>query len=89
MSVPDPTQSALQAVMAERHKQDAKWGVQDHSLEWWHLILAEETGELAQAILENHFGGPKGCNVRLEAVQVAAVALAIVECIDRNKLVQL
>ena len=38
----------------------------------------------AQAILERRFGGPAGAGLVVEAVQVAAVALAIVECCERN-----
>ncbi len=72
----------------ERSMQDAKWGVQNHAPEWWLAILMEEVGELAQAILETHFdngtdlGGT--ANIRKEAVQCAAVAMAMIECIDRN-----
>lgn len=82
---------ALQDVIDERNRQDYKWGEQNHAPEWWLAILGEEYGELAQAILETHFdanpdGSPHGgiSNIRKEAVQCAAVALALVECIDRN-----
>lgn len=81
---------ALIDVLNERERQDKKWGVQDHPLEWWYAILGEENGELAEALLETHFdNGPsarvKGgtANIRKEAVQVAAVALAMIEAIDR------
>jgi len=84
---------AICSVLNERKRQDKKWGVQDHTLEWWLAILMEEVGEMAEAILETHFkntrwakpekGGHK--NIRFEAVQVAAVALAMIECIDRDK----
>ena len=76
----------------ERSMQDEKWGVQNHSPEWWLAILMEEVGELAQAILETHFDKnpehlTKGgvANIRHEAVQCAAVAMALIECIDRNQ----
>jgi hypothetical protein len=48
----------------------------------------EEVGELAQAVVETHFdngtdlGG--NANIRNEAVQCAAVAMAMIECIDRT-----
>lgn len=76
----------------ERQRQDEKWGVQNHEPEWWLTILMEEVGELAQAILETHFDKnpehlTKGgiMNIRKEAVQCAAVAMALIECIDRNQ----
>lgn len=75
---------ALEAVLQERLAQDAKWGEQSHEPEIWLAILTEEVGELAQAILERRFGGPAGAHLLVEAVQVAAVGLAIVECCERN-----
>lgn len=77
---------ALQSVLDERQRQNAKWGVQNHDGFVWIAILGEELGELSQAVLETKFGGKHGGmeNVRAEAVQCAAVALQIVECIDRN-----
>jgi len=81
---------AVNSVINERNFQDCKWGEQAHAFEWWLAILGEEFGELAQAILETHFqdnpqhltkGGIN--NIRNEAVQVCAVAMALIECIDR------
>lgn len=80
---------ALASVLQERRRQDQKWGEQNHSLPIYLTILMEEVGELAQAILEGQvFDNGRREEftieeVRTEAVQVAAVALAIVECIDR------
>lgn len=83
--------SAIDAVLLERARQDAKWGQQNHDLPYWTSILGEEFGELCQAINETVFdNGPseraKGGyeNMRREAVQVAAVAVAIVEMLDRR-----
>lgn len=74
---------SLQAVLDERRRQDAKWGEQNHPLPTWLMILGEEVGELSQAVLHQTFGGPQAGNVRSEAVQVAAVGMAMVECLDR------
>ena len=58
--------------------------MQTHSAEWWLAILTEEVGELAEAVLHEHFGGPEGANVRKELVQVAAVALQWLEHLERR-----
>lgn len=76
---------AVQDVIAERLRQDEKWGEQNHDPFIYLTILIEEVGELAQAVLHGRFGGPAANKLRDEAVHVAAVALAIVECLDRGK----
>ncbi len=70
-----------EAILDERDRQDEKWGIQDHSLPEWLVILAEEIGELATATLGHIFGTDKHPEMdwRKEAVQVAAVALAMLE----------
>lgn len=72
-------------VLAERQRQDAKWGEQNHDPFTYLTILTEEVGEFSQAALHARFGGPAAAGLREEAVQMAAVALAIVECLDRGK----
>lgn len=71
--------NAILHVVAERRKQFEKWGKQHHSPEWWLAILMEEVGELAECILHGEFGGPEAKNRGKELVQVAAVALAMLE----------
>jgi len=73
-------------ILAERDRQDRKWGEQNHDHQWWMLILMEEVGELAQAVLERQFGGSHGTpqQIKAEAVQVAAVAHAFLEYIERR-----
>jgi NTP pyrophosphatase (non-canonical NTP hydrolase) len=80
------TNLALRAVWQERKRQDEKWGEQNHSPEWYYLILAEEVGEVAQAILQTRFGGEHGGidKIAKEVLHVAAVAVAMLECLDRN-----
>lgn len=82
---------AIQSIIAERLRQDAKWGEQNHEPQYWMGLLMEEVGELAQAVNETVFdNGPeerkKGgyYNMRQEAIQVAAVAVAFVERLDRR-----
>ena len=85
--MPDLFRSTAAAlVLSERARQVATWGTQDTNT-WpeWMSILMEEVGELAEAINETHFanathperGGIE--NIRQEAVQVAAVAMSIIE----------
>lgn len=70
--------------MDERAKQDRVWGEQNHTDIWWAAILGEEFGEVSQAILHDEFGGKAAGTVCTELVQLAAVALAWIECIDRR-----
>jgi hypothetical protein len=67
----------LDWIAAERSRQDAKWGVQNHDPGKWMLILLEEIGEFSKTALER---APSRC----ELVQVAAVAAAMIECGERN-----
>lgn len=76
--------SALADVLTERTRQDARWGEQNHDPFTYLAILIEEVGELAQAALHSRFGGSAATGLRAEAVQAAAVALAIVESLDRG-----
>ena len=72
---------AIGAVVGERRAQDRKWGEQNHGPLVWLAVLSEEVGEASEAILKND---PDA--FRAEMIQVAAVALAIVECADRHML---
>lgn len=82
---------AIQSVLKERKRQDDKWGEQNHDPTVWMCILGEEYGELCQAVNETWFdNGPEKRqiggyeNMRAEAVQVAAVAVQLIECLDRR-----
>ena len=76
---------ALRDVNAERRRQDEFWSQQNHDPFCYLTILMEEVGELAQAALHARFGGHAAGTMRKEAVQVAAVAVAIIECLDRDR----
>lgn len=81
------TDGVLRSIGQERLRQDAKWGVQDHDQMTWLGILAEEFGEAAKEINELHFRGDtigRKERIRAELIQVAAVAVAMVESLDRN-----
>ena len=68
-------------VSAERKRQDEKWGIQNHGPDGWLAILAEEVGEVARAILEG-----RSFDYGKELTQVAAVAIAALECLGRGNL---
>lgn len=72
------TGSVLLEVHAERVRQDEKWGEQNHDPALFLTILTEEVGEVARAILDKDTPG-----YREELIQVAAVAVSIVEAFDR------
>lgn len=76
--------SILKEVAQEREKQDSKWGEQNHAPCLWNGILLEEVGEVSKEVNDHTFEG-KGINeMREELIQVAAVAVAWIECLDRN-----
>lgn len=79
------TRDAIYAdIDTERDAQDAKWGEQTHSMPVWSAILTEECGEVAEAALRVAFHGEDAhlAHLREELVQVAAVAVHILEKID-------
>ena len=76
---------AIRSVIAEMNRQDKKWGADRNQHPFvWQTILSEEVGEFSQAILHDEFGGHKSGTAREEMVQVAAVALQIIEYYDRH-----
>ena len=85
MELEPPRSKAEEDVRQERKRQDAKWGEQNHDPLLYLAVLMEEVGECTQAALHLRFGGSQAPYVRDEAVQAAAVALAIIECLDRGK----
>lgn len=92
----DFTIRALRDVTDERGRQLQKFGVQNWEPRDWLMILAEEVGEANREALEARFANvfpehyPKDSErmqrLRAELIQVAAVAVAAVESLDRNEL---
>ncbi len=90
------TKTVLIEVLEERIRQDKKWGEQNHCPFKYLAILGEEVGESNKAAIEsydfksNEFkrfptnSESKLDEYRMELIQVAAVAVAAVECLDRN-----
>lgn len=83
--------TAINDVVGERERQETKWGEQSHPDVAWATILGEEFGEVCKEALAIHYENcltiQEGASERLRAelVQVAAVAVAWIEDIDRNK----
>ena len=67
----------LDDIVYERKKQDIKWGIgfTGRRDEFWYLILAEEFGEIANAILE----GKTDFDIEEEILQTAAVCVSWLE----------
>lgn len=94
LTEPPPLHKVLGEVEQERLKQDQKWGAQNYQPPIWLIILGEEVGEANKAALEAHFSHVPQYpsfdesikNYRKELIQVAAVAVAAVESLDRNEL---
>ncbi len=90
------TSDVLDAVYRERTRQNTKWGPQNHNQMVWLGILAEEFGEAAKEInelffrpaIETHHSEAlwlqQQARTREELVQVAAVAVAMIESLERN-----
>ncbi len=79
-------QQVFTDISAERDAQDARWGNQVHTMPVWSAILTEEVGEVAEASLRVHFHGEREHldHLREELVQVAAVAVHMIEKIDNG-----
>lgn len=86
---PDEMIRAMRDTLDERKRQDKLWGERrGHDPFVWTAILMEEVGEFCEDALKARFD-PSGHvrehrvrHIRTEAVQIAAVALCIIECID-------
>lgn len=81
----------FRAIEAERERQDDKFGEQNHDPFKWLAILGEEVGEANKAALEAEFALHKGFdgsgnfeNYIKELIQIAAVAVSMIECFQRN-----
>lgn len=70
----------LNLIKKERERQDKKWGIQNHNIFKWLAILGEEVGEVNKSALENNYQ-----EVISELVQIGAVAVAMIESLERNR----
>lgn len=85
------TQTIFTQIMDERRRQDEKWGEQNILNPEWLAVITEELGEVAEAVLQHRFSPKEQVrangleDLRCELVQVAAVAVAWVEALDRQE----
>lgn len=81
-----PTRDMIfKLINGERDRQDQLWGYpQNNTFCEWSSILAEETGELVKELNDLNFTCARGSKERVltEAIQVAAVAVSIIEHFD-------
>lgn len=85
------TRGVLVDVYRERERQHATWGTQRHDYPvWLTVLLMEEVGEVAQAVWAAHTASTAACRrrelsaARAELVQVAAVAVVMIERMDEE-----
>lgn len=71
--------SALDLVIDERKRQIKKWGIQKHDKFIFLAMLMKEIGEASQAALYDSYGGDHAGTFLAEMVEVAAVAVQIIE----------
>lgn len=93
----------LQELLDERQRQDDKYGAGRAMplLEWW-AILSEEYGEAAHDLVDGHWCSEQSAdgtlfrseqqgvyrdNLRKELIQTAAVAVAMVDSLDRGAVI--
>jgi len=91
--------SVLRKVRKERMSQQRKWGEQNHTPTTWIAILTEEVGEAAKEAIDHYLYEANPVQedaihadlqtkrlerYREELIQVAAVAVQMIECLDRN-----
>lgn len=82
---------AVEDVLDERKRQDEQWGVQNHHPAYWLAIIGKQVGQFGSAILNREWAVDSlketvQRQMREEAVQMAAVALCIIECIDAGEM---
>jgi hypothetical protein len=68
------------AFVEQARKNIAKWGKQD--LETLGLAIAEETGEICQAILKARWEGGDRERIRAEAIDLGALCIQIIHYLD-------
>jgi len=83
--------SIIEEILSERKRQDLVFGEQNHDPVRWISILAEEVGSAAKKANNMRSANDERINelhlhkYETEVIQIAAVALAMLECLERGK----
>jgi NTP pyrophosphatase (non-canonical NTP hydrolase) len=83
----------IKKIIAERKRQDDKWGKQRHQFNsQWMTILTEEVGEVAECVCKTEVSPVNKRvvkrqlkNMEKELIQVAAVAICWLESVEDDK----
>ena len=67
------------AIVDELRSQRVKWGVQNHTLPEWIMLIVEELGEMTDAVLKGDWKSAVE-----ESIQVSALLVQFIERIDRE-----
>lgn len=77
--------SIMRDIIKERIRQDELFGKQSHHPAYWLALLAKQMGDLGTAIVDREWSSqPDTKEMRKQAVQLSAVAIAFIEAIDRG-----
>lgn len=84
----EPMQVVLDQIRAERHRQDAQWGGPGHDdlhkhRDWTKFI--EEHNDRASKVIADAKGRPDLDQYRKQLVEIAALAVAAIESLDRKR----
>jgi hypothetical protein len=69
----------LEAVVAERDRQEIRYGMQNHANQFWNVIASKKVGDVAHQIQEQSDSA-----LFIEVVQTCAVYFAWAEAIHLN-----
>ena len=89
ITIGNPQNRVLLEVYGERIFQENKWGTRHHDPEVWMMILAEEVGELAQEVLNDHHGAMSDTSMEIAGslthlISAGLLAKAWLESPDRD-----
>jgi len=69
----------LEALVAERERQEQRYGMQNHANNFWNVIASKKVGDVAHQIQEQN-----DSSLFIEVVQTCAVYFAWAEAIHLN-----
>jgi len=77
----------FEAINAERDRQDAKFGEQNHRMDMWMCIIGEEYGEAQECVVRllGGEGGKTWSDFEKEMIQTIAVSVSALESYYRQK----